>query len=102
MGAGPWLPVGVGWLGGRLSRSPSSALERTPCQGKRGGARCGAVYVRVGDACGWWRARSAVPFPAGPDPGGVVVMLVVRVVCVPEWLIVSVAVLLARLVWVLA
>ena len=56
----------------------------------------------MGDACGWWRARSAVRFPASPDPEGVVVMLVVRVVWVPEWMIVSVAVLLARVVWALA
>ena len=28
---------------------------------------CGAVCVRVGDACGWWRARSAVPFPVTSD-----------------------------------
>ena len=69
---------------------------------KRGGACRGAVYVRVGDACGWWCARSAVPFPASPDPGGVVVMLVVRVVLVLEWMIVSVVVLLARVVWALA
>ena len=102
MGAGPWLPLGVGWPGGRRSRLPSSGLERTPCQRKQGGACCGAVYVRVGDVCGWWRARSAVPFPSGPDPGRVVVMLVVRVVWVPEWMIVSVAVLLARVVWALA
>ena len=56
----------------------------------------------MGDACGWWRARSAVLFPAGPDPRGVVVMLVVRVVWAPEWMIVSVAALLARVVWALA
>ena len=56
----------------------------------------------MGDACGWWRARSAVLFPASPDPGGVVVMLVVRVVWAPEWMIVSVAPLLARVVWALA
>ena len=43
---------------------------------------CGAVYDRVGDACGRWRARSAVPFPANPDPWGVVVMLLIRVVWV--------------------
>ena len=56
----------------------------------------------MGDACGSWRARSAVLFPAGPDPGGVVVMLVVRVVWAREWMIVSVAALLARVVWALA
>ena len=56
----------------------------------------------MGDACGWWRARSAVPFPASPDPWGVVVMLVVRVVWVSEWMIVPLAVLLARVVWALA
>ena len=38
----------------------------------------------MGDACRGWRARSAVPFPASPDPWGVVVMLVVRVVWVLE------------------
>ena len=37
VGAGPWLPVGVGWPGGRCSRLPSSGLERTPWQVKRGG-----------------------------------------------------------------
>ena len=31
---------------------------------------CGAVYFRVGNACGWWRAPSAVPFPVSPDPVG--------------------------------
>ena len=56
----------------------------------------------MGDACGWWRARSAFPFPASPDSGGVVVMLVVRVVWVPEWMIVPLAVLLASVVWALA
>ena len=70
--------------------------------GEGGGACCGAVYDMVGDACGWWRACSAVLFPVSPDPWGVVVMLVVRVVWVPEWMIVPLAVLLARVVWVLA
>ena len=71
-----------------------------PVRGSGGGAYCGVVYDRVvGDACGWWRARSAVLFPSSPDPGGVVVMLVVRVVWAPEWMIVSVAALLARVVW---
>ena len=69
--------------------------------GEAGGACCGAVYDRVGDACGWWRARSVVPFPASPDPWGVVVMLVVRVVWVLEWMIVPLAVPLARVVWAL-
>ena len=59
---------------------------------------CGAVYDRVGDACGWWRAHSAVPFPASPVPWGVVVMLVVRVVWVLEWMIVPLAVPLVRAV----
>ena len=70
-----------------------------------GGSRevcCGAGYDRMGDACGWWRARSAIPFPASPDPWAQVVMLVVRVVWVPEWMIVPLAVLLARVVWALA
>ena len=49
----------------------------------------------MGDTCGWWRARSAVPFPANPDPWGVVVMLVVWV---PEWMIVLLAVPLTRVV----
>ena len=53
----------------------------------------------MGDACGWWRARSPVPFPASPDPWGMVVMLVVWV---PESMIVPLAVLLARVVWALA
>ena len=56
----------------------------------------------MGDACGWWRARSAALFPASPDPSGVVVMLVVRVVWVPEWMIVPLVVPLARVVWALA
>ena len=59
---------------------------------------CGAVYDRVGDACGWWRARSAVRFPVRPHPWGVVVMLVVRVVWVLEWVIVPPAVPLVRAV----
>ena len=41
-------------------------------------------------------------FPASPDPCGVVVMLVVRVVWVPEWMFVPLAVFLARVVWALA
>ena len=60
------------------------------------------MYDRVGDACGWWRACSAVPFPPSSDPWGVVVMLVVRVVWVPEWMILPLAVLLARVAWALA
>ena len=60
------------------------------------------MYDTGGDACGWWRARSAVPFPASPDPWRVVVMLVVRVVWVPEWMFVPLAVLLARVVCTLA
>ena len=56
----------------------------------------------MGDACGWWRACSAVLFPASPDTWGVVVMLVVRTVWVPEWMIVPLAVPLARVVWALA
>ena len=70
VGAGLWLPVGVRWLGGCRSRRPSRGLQRTSCRGKRGGKCCGAVYGRVGDTCGWWRARSAVPFPTSPDPLG--------------------------------
>ena len=57
---------------------------------------CGAVYDRVGDACGWWRACSAVPFPASPEPSGVVVLLVVRVVWVLDWMIVPLAAPLVR------
>ena len=53
----------------------------------------------MGDAWGCWRARSAVPFPASPDPWRVVVMLVVRVVWVLESMIVPLAVPLARVVW---
>ena len=37
LGAGLWLPVGVGWLGGRRSRRPSSGLQRPSCLRKRGG-----------------------------------------------------------------
>ena len=59
---------------------------------------CGAVYNRVGDVCGWCRARSAVPFPASPEPWGVVVMLVARVVWVFEWVMVPLAVPLVRAV----
>ena len=73
-----------------------------PPVGGSGGACCGAVYDRVGDACGWWRARSAFPFPASPDLWGVVVMLVVRSGWMPEWMTVPLAVLLARVVWALA
>ena len=69
--------------------------------GEAGGACCGAVYDRVGYACGWWRARSAVPFPASPDPWVVVVMLVVRVAWVLVRIMVLLVVLLARVVWVL-
>ena len=60
------------------------------------------MYDRVSDVCRQWRARSAVPFPASPDPWGVAVMLVVRVVWVPEWMIVPLAVPLARVVLALA
>ena len=92
-------------MAGRMSKSSSQqwagAHALSGEAGGGGGAFCGAVYDTVGDACGWWRARSAVLFPAGPDPGGVVVMLVVRVVWAPEWMIVSVAALLARVVWAL-
>ena len=59
---------------------------------------CGAVNDRVGVACGWCRARSAVPPPASPDAWGVVVMLVVRVVWVLEWMIVPLVVPLVRAV----
>ena len=53
----------------------------------------------MGDACGWWRARSAVPFPVSPDPW--VVMLVVRVVWVLVRMMVPLVVLLVRVVWAL-
>ena len=56
----------------------------------------------MGDACGWWRARSVVPYPASPDPWGVVVIFMVRAVWVPEWMIVPLVVLLARVVCALA
>ena len=69
--------------------------------GEAGGRCCGAVYDRLGDACEWWRARSAVPSPASPDPSGVVVMLVVRVVWVFEWMIVPLSVPSVRVVWAL-
>ena len=98
MGARPWLPVGVAWPRDVVVVVPAVRCSARPVGGS-GGACCGAVYDRVGDACEWWRARSAVLFPASPDPLGVVVMLVVRVVWVPEWMIVPLAVLLARLVW---
>ena len=91
-------------MAGRMSKSFSqqwAGAHALSGEAGGGGACCGAVYDRVGDACGWWRARSAVLFPAGPDLGGVVVMLVVRVVWAPEWMIVSVAALLARVVWAL-
>ena len=70
--------------------------------GGSGGVCCRAIYDRVGDACGLWCARSADPFLASPDPWGVVVMLLVRVVWVLEWMIVLLAVPLARVVWALA
>ena len=60
------------------------------------------MYDRVGDACGWWRACSAISFPASPDPWGPVVMFVVRLVCVPGCMIVPQSVPLARVVWALA
>ena len=47
VGAGPWLQKGVGWPGGRRSRRPSSGLQRTSCQGKRGG------HVAERCAIGW-------------------------------------------------
>ena len=56
VGAGPWPPVGVGWPGGCRSRLPSSGLERTPCQGKRGGGRV-AERCTIGRAT---RARGGV------------------------------------------
>ena len=59
---------------------------------------CGAMYDRLGDACGWWCARSAVPFLASPDPWGVVVLFVVRVVWVLERMIVPLPVPLVRAV----
>ena len=86
VGAGPCLPVGVGWPGAHV------------LSGEAGGRCCGVVYGRVGDARGWWRACSAVPFPASPDPWGVVVMLAVRVVWVLERMIVPLAVPLLRVV----
>ena len=55
----------------------------------------------MGDACEWWRARFAVPFPASPDHWGVVVMLVVRVVWVLVWIFVPLVVPLVRVVWAL-
>ena len=91
-------------MAGRMSKSSSQQWAGAHALSGEagGGACCGAVYDdRVGDACGWWRARSAVLFPAGPDLGGVVAMLVVRVVWAPECMIVSVAALLARVVWAL-
>ena len=37
VGAGPWLPVGVGWPRGRRShRFTGSGLQRTSCRGNRG------------------------------------------------------------------
>ena len=79
--------VGCWWACGReavaASRCQMAVVVVVPAVGcsarpvgGREGACCGAVYDRVGDACGWWRARSAVPFPASPDPSEMVVMLV--------------------------
>ena len=59
------------------------------------------MYDRLGDACGWWRACSAVPFPASPDSWGVVVMLVVRVAWVLVRMMVPLVVPLATVVWAL-
>ena len=75
-----------------------------------------AVHVLSGEAGGrvaerctiGWATRAGggvlapVPFPASPDLWVVVVMLMVRVVWVPEWMIVPLAVLLARVVRALA
>ena len=80
---------------------PAVGCRARPVMGSGGAVWrrcCGAVYDRVGDACEWWRARSAVPFPVSPDPCGVVVMLVVRVVWVLKWVIVPLAVPLVRAV----
>ena len=60
------------------------------------------MYDRGGDACGWWRARSAVLFPAGPDLGAGGVGDVGGEGGVGAgWMIVSVAALLVRVVWAL-
>ena len=83
---------------GRMSYSSSKQWAAAHVLSGEAGGRCGCrgVYDRLGDACGWWRARSAVPFPTSLDPWGVVVMLVVRVVWVLEWVIVPLAVPLVR------
>ena len=98
MGAGPWLPVGVGWPGGRRSRRPSSGLQRTSCRGKRGGGV--AEWCTIG-----WATRAgggvlALLFrsPRALTLWGVVVMLAVRVVWVLELMIVPLAVPLVRVV----
>ena len=80
---------------------PSVGCSARPVGGSGGAVWlrcCGAVYVRVGGACQWGRARSAVPFPVCPEPWGSVVMLVVRVVRVLEWVMVPLAVPLVRAV----
>ena len=59
------------------------------------------MYDGVGDACRWWRACSAVPFPASPDPWGVVLMFVVRVAWVLVRMMVPLVVPLERVVWAL-
>ena len=48
---------------------PAVGCSARPVRGS-GGAGCGAVYDRLGYACRWWRACSAVPFPASPAPFG--------------------------------
>ena len=78
---------------------PAVGWSALPVGGSGGGVWlrcCRALYDRVGDACGWWRARSAVPFSVSSEPWGVVVILVVRVVRVLEWVMVPLAVPLVR------
>ena len=75
VGAGPWLPVGVGWPGGRHSRrSTGSGLQRKSCRGKRGG-RCGCCAA--GRCTAEWLTRAgrgvlAPLFPVTSYPWGVV------------------------------
>ena len=90
-------------MAGRMSKSSSQQWAGAhACQGKRGG-RGVTERCTIGRATRAGGGVLALPFcfPRALTLGGVVVMLVVRVVWAPEWMIVSVAALLARVVWAL-
>ena len=107
---GCWWACGRGAVAAFSCRMAGRMSESSSQQWAAAHVLSGEAGGRVAERCTiGWATRAgggvlALPFcsPRALTLWGVVVMLVVRVVWVPGWMIVPLAVLLRRVVWALA